>query len=186
MTTNSTLDQQTALNTVQHIFAEITRYPRELLIPTADLEEDLGIDSVKLGEILAVLRERFGLESRLTDDIKDIRTIATIANLLEARRGQPQAPLPAQPVDLQLPAVNNLTELLAQVTIVVGEVTRYPRELLIPTADLEEDLGIDSVKLGEILAVLRERFGLESRLTDDIKDIRTIATIANLLEARRG
>jgi enoyl-[acyl-carrier protein] reductase III len=87
MTTNSTLDQQTALNTVQHIFAEITRYPRELLIPTADLEEDLGIDSVKLGEILAVLRERFGLESRLTDDIKDIRTIATIANLLEARRG---------------------------------------------------------------------------------------------------
>lgn len=51
MTTNNTL-QITTLDTVQRLFAEVTRYPRELLEPNADLEEDLGIDSVKLGEIL--------------------------------------------------------------------------------------------------------------------------------------
>lgn len=86
MTTNST-----TLDTIQHLFAEVTRYPRELLTPNADLEEDLGIDSVKLGEILAVLREYFGLDSRLTDDIREIRTIATIAALLSARCEQSQA-----------------------------------------------------------------------------------------------
>ncbi|MCF7965766.1 MAG: hypothetical protein K9L79_09540 [Methylobacter tundripaludum] len=176
MTTNST-----TLDTIQHLFAEVTRYPRELLTPNADLEEDLGIDSVKLGEILAVLREYFGLESRLTDDIREIRTIATIAALLEDRLGRPQA-MPA--AASQLPAVNNQQDLLAQVTSVIAEVTRYPIELLTPNADLEEDLGIDSVKLGEILAVLREHFGLESRLTDDIREIRTITTIAALLEDR--
>ncbi|MEE7627204.1 phosphopantetheine-binding protein [Methylobacter sp. Wu8] len=176
MTTNST-----TLDTIQHLFAEVTRYPRELLTPNADLEEDLGIDSVKLGEILAVLREYFGLESRLTDDIREIRTIATIAALLDDRLGRPQAPPAAAS---QLPAVNNQQDLLAQVTSVVAEVTRYPIELLAPNAELEEDLGIDSVKLGEILAVLREHFGLESRLTDDIREIRTITTIAALLEDR--
>ena len=183
MTTNST-----TLDTIQRLFAEVTRYPRELLTPNADLEEDLGIDSVKLGEILAVLREHFGLESRLTDDIREIRTIATIAALLEDRLGRPQAmPAAAPPVAAsQVPAVNNQQDLLTQVTNVVAEVTRYPIELLAPNADLEEDLGIDSVKLGEILAVLREHFGLESRLTDDIREIRTIATIATLLDDRLG
>ncbi|MCK9396934.1 MAG: phosphopantetheine-binding protein [Methylobacter sp.] len=180
MTTNST-----TLDTIQRLFAEVTRYPRELLTPNADLEEDLGIDSVKLGEILAVLREHFGLESRLTDDIREIRTIATIAALLEDRLGRPQAMPAAPPVAAsQVPAVNNQQDLQTQVTNVVAEVTRYPIELLAPNADLEEDLGIDSVKLGEILAVLREHFGLESRLTDDIREIRTIATIAALLEKR--
>ena len=184
MKTNNTA----TLDTIQRLFAEVTRYPRELLTPNADLEEDLGIDSVKLGEILAVLREHFGLESRLSDDIREIRTIATIATLLEGRLGQPQSIPEAAPLDAAppLPALSNQQNLLTQVTSVVAEVTRYPVELLAPNADLEEDLGIDSVKLGEILAVLREHFGLESRLSDDIREIRTIATIAILLEGRLG
>jgi len=184
MTTISTLQTHT-LDTVQRLFAEVTRYPRELLEPHADLEEDLGIDSVKLGEILAVLRENFGLESRLTDDIREIRSIATIADLIQARLGEaPSMPTTATPIAAPLPELSNQQDLLTQVTAVVAEITRYPLELLTSAADLEEDLGIDSVKLGEILAVLRERFGIENRLTDDIREIRSIATIADLLAAR--
>src|SRR5712692_704934 len=41
------------------IFAEVTRYPLEILKPESDLEEELGIDSVKLGEVFSVLRERY-------------------------------------------------------------------------------------------------------------------------------
>jgi len=184
MTTISTL-QTTTLDTVQRLFAEVTRYPRELLEPHADLEEDLGIDSVKLGEILAVLRENFDLESRLTDDIREIRSIATIADLIQARLGEaPSIAAQATPIAAPLPELSDRQDLLTQVTAVVAEITRYPLELLTSAADLEEDLGIDSVKLGEILAVLRERFGMESRLTDDIREIRSIATIAALLAAR--
>jgi len=184
MTTISTL-QTTTLDTVQRLFAEVTRYPRELLEPHADLEEDLGIDSVKLGEILAVLRENFDLESRLTDDIREIRSIATIADLIQARLGEaPSIAAQATPIAAPLPELSDRQDLLTQVTAVVAEITRYPLELLTSAADLEEDLGIDSVKLGEILAVLRERFGMESRLTDDIREIRSIATIAALLSAR--
>ncbi|MGR9014392.1 MAG: acyl carrier protein, partial [Gammaproteobacteria bacterium] len=184
--TNNSMLQTTTLAAVQRIFADVTRYPRELLEPNADLEEDLGIDSVKLGEILAVLREHFNLESRLSDDISEIRSIAAIAALLEGRLGQPQAIPATAPLTVAppLPVLSDQRDLLTQVTKVVAEVTRYPIELLTPNADLEEDLGIDSVKLGEILAVLREHFGLESRLSDDISEIRSIAAIAALLEGR--
>ena len=41
---------------VRDIFAQVTRYPVDILEPHASLEEDLGIDSVKLGEVFAVLR----------------------------------------------------------------------------------------------------------------------------------
>ena len=48
------------LDQVRDIFCEVTRYPVDILEPHASLEEDLGIDSVKLGEIFAVLRESTG------------------------------------------------------------------------------------------------------------------------------
>ena len=36
----------------------------------------------------------------------------------------------------------------------VCEVTRYPENIVTPEADLEEDLGIHSVKLAEIIAAI--------------------------------
>lgn len=122
---STTSNQQGLLTQVAAVVAEITRYPLELLTPTADLEEDLGIDSVKLGEILAVLRERFGMESRLTDDIREIRSIATIANLLTARLDQT-----AQPVAAQLPAESIQS---VQTTAIVGEqIEHHPDATLTP------------------------------------------------------
>jgi enoyl-[acyl-carrier protein] reductase III len=47
--------------TVISIIAEVTRYPREILKLDSSLEEDLGIDSVKRTEILAVLQSRLGI-----------------------------------------------------------------------------------------------------------------------------
>ena len=58
------------------------------------------------------------------------------------------------------PHTNPSGDIPAQVRAIVADVTRYPIEILEPTADIEEELGIDSVKLGEILSVLRERFHL--------------------------
>ena len=48
-------------NNVRQIFAEVTRYPQEILQDNAHFEEDLGIDSVKLAEVFAVLQERLDL-----------------------------------------------------------------------------------------------------------------------------
>jgi NAD(P)-dependent dehydrogenase (short-subunit alcohol dehydrogenase family)/acyl carrier protein len=69
----------TAEELVIRAFAEATRYPVEILDPTADLEEDLGIDSVKLGEVFSVLRERYALPADLDMPREQMRTLRDIA-----------------------------------------------------------------------------------------------------------
>lgn len=69
-------------------------------------------------------------------------------------------------------------EVLARVVDCIADTTRYPKELLTPDADLESDLGIDSVKRVEITVALGEEFRLD--LLDEERDssVRTIGDVA--------
>src|SRR6266853_193303 len=189
------------IESITVVFSDITRYPIEIIDPHADLETDLGIDSVKFGEIFAALRERYSLppqEFMKTLPPERFRTVAAIADLIaEVGAAAPDAakaaakalaaPIahppaePSAPKEPRMPAVRaaavpavafpsaaippavvsqaTVTDasLLAGVTQTFADMTRYPVEILDPDADFENDLGIDSVKLGEIFAVLRDR-----------------------------
>lgn len=72
---------------------------------------------------------------------------------------------------------------LRRVVEQISNVTRYPEELLTADADLENDLGIDSVKNLEIVLALGEEFSLE--LTAEVRDpsIRTIGQVANWIDS---
>lgn len=76
------------LSRVVECIAQTTRYPSELLTPNADLENDLGIDSVKRLEIVVALSDEFGLRLDLEERDSSIRTIEQVAIWVEtiARR----------------------------------------------------------------------------------------------------
>jgi len=179
------------IDAVTAIFSDITRYPVEIIDPHADLETDLGIDSVKFGEIFAALRERYSLpppDVMKTLPPERFRTVAQIAGIIAEMGGAvpkavavdapsiptpvpPPAAMPAVIAPQPAPAPTPITpvagatpiasaKLLAEVTQVFVDTTRYPAELLDADADFENDLGIDSVKLGEIFGVLREKYQL--------------------------
>jgi enoyl-[acyl-carrier protein] reductase III len=191
--TNITTPGRGALTTeICDIFAQLTRYPLEILTPSASLEEDLGIDSVKLGEVFAVLRERYNLPEDISIPRENLRTIAGISDALsEHMNSVPQAAAPAlSPIPAVSPAAVSLTKdprrngnLHQEVQSIFASVTRYPLEVLELNASLEEDLGIDSVKLGEVFAVMRERHGLPENMDISRDQARTIAGIADALSA---
>ena len=89
------------LTKVVDCIAETTRYPKELLTPNADMETDLGIDSVKRAEITLALGEAFGLE--LMDEERDpnVRTIGDVTQWIERlaaqNSGATSSPAPASP-----------------------------------------------------------------------------------------
>ena len=186
---------------VRSIIADVTRYPIDILEPTADIEEDLGIDSVKLGEVLSVLRERYNLpptsELRSRFPATQLRTIGGIAEavvILTGGSSTPVAPTAAPaPVAKPAPAPQaaapqaQSTSLVDELRQIFAELTRYPIDILSSDADLEDDLGIDSVKLGEIFSVLRERYALPPRteLRDRITpaQLRTIGGITQIVAA---
>jgi NAD(P)-dependent dehydrogenase (short-subunit alcohol dehydrogenase family)/acyl carrier protein len=178
----------------------VTRYPLEVLDPASGLEEDLGIDSVKLGEVFAVLREKYGLPEKLDFPREKLKTIGGIAEALQVYLRDASPPAHAGgnggsngSAGLAQPHSGNgngngngnspvdAATLQAGVLEIFAQVTRYPLEVLDPAAGLEEDLGIDSVKLGEVFAVLREKYGLPEKLDIPREKLKTIGGIAESL-----
>jgi len=182
--TNGASAAPTLVAETQRIFSEVTRYPVEILEPDANIEEDLGIDSVKLGEIFAVLRDKYDLPgmSDLRGELEPVRlrTIAGVAGVVAQYMRKSE---PAPVVGTQAPA--SAADLVDEIRGVFSEITRYPIDILEEDANLEEDLGIDSVKLGEIFAALRERYGLPPMA--DLKEavtperMRTLGGIAGVI-----
>jgi len=74
------------LQRVVECLAATTRYPERLLQPEADLEADLGIDSVKLVEIVLALSEEFGVELRNEQRDPSVRTIRDVADWVDKMR----------------------------------------------------------------------------------------------------
>src|SRR5262249_38821322 len=75
-------------------------------------------------------------------------------------------------------------EILNRITAVGGEVTRYPLELLTADAQFEDELGIDSVKFGEIIAAVREAFPTLPAPAPTERPARTLRELAERVQAR--
>ncbi len=84
------------LKQVVECLAATTRYPTELLTADAELENGLGIDSVKRVEIIVALGEKFGLDLMAQAGAPSARTIADIADWIDGlleKGGESQQPV---------------------------------------------------------------------------------------------
>jgi len=144
------------------IVAERTGYPTEMLDLNASMEADLGIDSIKRVEIIAALRrevlpelqeppswfmERMTAARTMQDVLDGVRELVGDSTAPSSSEEEERPSSPQDPVDL-----GNLEECLVEL---VAERTGYPPEMLEWEANLEADLGIDSIKRVEIIAALR-------------------------------
>lgn len=72
---------------VQALFADATEYPLDVLDLDADLEADLGIDSIKQAEILERVQREFALPPRSDLRLKEYSTLRKIAGLVASGLG---------------------------------------------------------------------------------------------------
>ncbi len=130
------------------IVAEETGYPVEMLNLDMNLESDLGLDSIKKVEIMAVLSERCPeMQAFGAENMAGVTTLRDLAQLA----GGIKAPAPAaQPQASKESLWRDLLEL-------VSAETGYPPEMLSREMRLSEDLGLDSIKMVEIAALVEER-----------------------------
>ncbi|MDR1085158.1 MAG: SDR family NAD(P)-dependent oxidoreductase [Deltaproteobacteria bacterium] len=139
------------------ILARETGYPAEALNEGMDLEEDLGLDSIKRMELLAALADRF---PSLHSSQNLPRTLGQLAEQCASGFVSPQA-APASLTEAKAapePAAEDAPADLGSVLLeVLAQETGYPADSLKPEMDLESDLGLDSIKRVEILSVLADR-----------------------------
>jgi len=160
-----------------------TGYPADFVELDQDLEGELGIDTVKQAEIMADIREKFGLpvdEDFVLSDYPTLNhmigyihkmqggeaaTLTTVETPSESIVPQPvevvQEPIPeVKPTEVAKPAPSNAGEIQPKLIGVVVKHTGYPEDFIEMDQDLEGELGIDTVKQAEIMGDVREIFSL--------------------------
>ncbi|MDO5554147.1 MAG: phosphopantetheine-binding protein [Planctomycetia bacterium] len=159
---------------------EQTGYPEDMVELDADLEGDLGIDSIKKAQLLGELNEMFHFSSgeeqaQGTMSLDDFPTLHAILDYMVQKLAandavpEPVVTSPASPATPATqatptpatPAVSR-DELQAYLINFVVEQTGYPEDMVELDADLEGDLGIDSIKKAQLLGELNEMFHFSS------------------------
>ena len=176
---------------------EQTGYPEDIVELDSDLEADLGIDSIKVAQMMGELQERFELDLTKINvkSLDELRTLRQIISVLPTSVQQsPQSPkvptsepAPTSAVEQQTTPIasssHSSSELRSEMTRFliefVVEQTGYPEEIVELDADLEADLGIDSIKVAQMMGELNENFNLnvnalKSKTSDDFRTLRAI------------
>lgn len=191
---------------------EQTGYPADLVDLDADLEADLGIDSIKKAQMFGEIGEAFNVAppdgSVTLDDFPTLRRVMAFIGNSRAKATnqviatQPSPPVP--PVNLSQTAQAATTKLSASganVSARAGELekflidfvidqTGYPAELVDLDADLEADLGIDSIKKAQMFGEIGETFNIappDGNVTlDDFSTLRRVKEFMTAAIAQDG
>ena len=177
------VDEGDVVTVVIDVVVNHTGYPADFVELDQDLEGELGIDTVKQAEIMADIRERFNLPVDEEFVLSDYPTLNHMIGYIQRMTGGTTAPIPApatparqplaeapQPIAEPQPQASPASAppaaqvddeaLRATVVEVVVTHTGYPADFIELDQDLEGELGIDTVKQAEIMADIRDRFGL--------------------------
>ena len=176
----SSAPQADVASTVIDVVVTHTGYPADFVELDQDLEGELGIDTVKQAEIMADIREQFSLPIDEEFVLSDYPTLNHMIEYIGRMSGgavasspmvappavapepvKPAAPAPqaVAPVPPAAPVVDD-SQVQSIVVEVVVKHTGYPADFIELDQDLEGELGIDTVKQAEIMADIREQFGL--------------------------
>ena len=187
---------------VVSMVAERTGYPEEMLELDLDMEADLGIDTVKQAELLAELREKYGLPENQELQLKDYPTLRKVIGYVSANSGAPvpvaepaveaarvadsnvvTSSVPETTAPTSAPAVSARGGISESVVAMVAARTGYPAEMLELDLDMEADLGIDTVKQAELIAELREKYSLPESENLQLKDYPTLRHVIGYVES---
>ena len=191
---------------------EQTGYPEDIVELDADLEADLGIDSIKKAQMFGEIGEYFSIqpdENLSLDDFPDLNSVLQYLIKVTAAPQRPAALMVATPIvptasvdstlalesvllptatatsiadavvaslphDRRGPTNEDLQTFLINFVV---EQTGYPEDIVEMEADLEADLGIDSIKKAQMFGEIGEYFGIqpdESLSLDDFRDLRSV------------
>lgn len=190
---------------------EQTGYPREIVDLDADLEADLGIDSIKKAQLFGELGEYFDVQASSDLSLDAFPTLRTVMQYLldgaasDAPAAQPTAVPQADAHAVAAPAITAAAAAPAASPVSSGdagssdslksdeietflinfvmEQTGYPREIVDLDADLEADLGIDSIKKAQLFGELGEYFDVQASTDLSLDAFPTLRTVMAYLQS---
>jgi acyl transferase domain-containing protein/NAD(P)-dependent dehydrogenase (short-subunit alcohol dehydrogenase family)/acyl carrier protein len=201
------IDADPVKDRVLALVSEKTGYPVDMLDLDLDLEADLGVDTVKQAEVMAIIREAYGIARDEKLKLRDFPTLAHVIRFVHERKAKPAAtqPTPTSPQAEQLPVVRQGEQVKTTAPIsapasaetgsedsvkdriltLMVQKTGYPRDMLDLDLDLEADLGIDTVKQAEMFATIREIYNIPRDENRKLRDYPTLAHVIRFVHEKR-
>ena len=181
---------------------EQTGYPEDIVELDADLEADLGIDSIKKAQLFGELGERLHIAPRDDLSLDAFPTLRHVLNFLVeelgSRRGAGEVLRAAAAAAVagsrrgdgaaarRGDAAADANELRKIMVAFVVEQTGYPEDIVELDADLEADLGIDSIKKAQLFGELGERLQIAPRDDLSLDAFPTLRHVLNFLVEELG
>jgi len=183
---------------------EQTGYPKDIVQMDADLEADLGIDSIKKAQLFGEVGARFQIAPRADLSLDDFPTLGHVLRFLVAELdanpasrevgtvspSPPASATHAKPNGKPHPAESHpakpsvdAAEIRKILVDYVIEQTGYPEDIVQMDADLEADLGIDSIKKAQLFGEVGARFQIAPRADLSLDDFPTLGHVLRFLVA---
>ena len=186
------------------LVAEKTGYPVDMLDLDLDLEADLGVDTVKQAEVMATIREAYGIARDDKIKLRDFPTLAHVIRFVYERKPELSAQAPSPIVAAARPPVaqeerevkvapppvptvptSDGDPVRERILELMVEKTGYPQDMLDLDLDLEADLGVDTVKQAEMFAAIREIYNIPRDESRKLRDYPTLAHVIRFVYERR-
>ncbi|WP_043766107.1 type I polyketide synthase [Algiphilus aromaticivorans] len=136
------------------LMADRTGYPEDMIGLDADLEADLGIDSIKRVEIVGAFAKEApaAIADAMQADMERFTSARSLTALLAELPEVASAPAAtASAATAAAAATSSDFDAKSVLLALVADRTGYPEDMIGLDADLEADLGIDSIKRVEIV-----------------------------------
>lgn len=168
------------------LVATRTGYPASAIASSARLLDDLNVDSIKAGELIAQAARRFGVADKVDPGRLANASLEEIAQALQ-RAGAVVAAPAAAPIAVAAPPAPPKPAGLVEVLVgLVAEKTGYPAAQVSTQAKLLDDLNLDSIKAGELIARAARSAGVSGQVDPGALANASIEDIAQAIRRAQG
>jgi enediyne polyketide synthase len=144
--------------TVYNLVADKTGFPKDQLEGNLRLLNDLNLDSIKAGSLLAELLKKYNLQGEIEASAYANASLGEIIHILSEHVLEEPILVPTAQT-----TANSRNSIQEKVIGLVAEKTGFPAEMIQPDFRLLNDLNLDSIKAGSLIAQLAKEFNLQEQ-----------------------
>ncbi|MEH2270500.1 MAG: SDR family NAD(P)-dependent oxidoreductase [Nostoc sp.] len=162
------------------LIVQQTGYVKESITGELRLLDDLNLDSIKAGEIVAEAAKLYGVAGKIDPPALANATIQEIAETIRSFMSNDRSPNGNEAASL-VSTMGTTDAIASSLTDLIIQQTGYVRESITAELRLLDDLNLDSIKAGEVVAEAAKLFGAAGKIDPPSLANATIQEIAETI-----
>lgn len=176
----STMNVNIIENTLRDLVAEKTGFPGESITMTSRLLDDLNLDSIKAGELIANVAKTYNVTGKIDPSGLANATLEEIAGAIYQFVENDEQSNSQERAGEAVKETSEVDTDKIQNTIIrmIADRTGYPANSITTDSRLLDDLNLDSIKAGELIAAAAKEAGIAGKLDPSVLANAKISEIA--------